>query len=158
MTTDAFEHSGPTQTSGAGRLGALAGVTPIVMFIGWTFVSRWSGSTRDFLVALAAICAVAVIAGWIVGCRSGGSIRSGLLDVVAYPAVAWLIWLPIGVLLSTLSGVADGTVSDPAAAIASKGFLLLYGLVSSLYVIPLMTPFGAGWAVTYYALRRGMPI
>jgi hypothetical protein len=36
--------------------------------------------------------------------------------------------------------------------------VLLYGLASSLYVIPLLTPFGAGWSLTYHLLRRGMSV
>ncbi len=76
----------------------------------------------------------------------------------AYPVVAWLLVLPVGVIGSTLTGVVDGSLSDPAAVVTSMFFMLLYGAASALYVIPFLTPFGAGWALTYYLLRRGMRV
>jgi hypothetical protein len=128
------------------------------MFLAWTSISGWSGTPIEFIQAITGIAAIALIAGWIVGGRSVRSIRGTLFGIVAYPAVAWLIALPIGVVASTWSGVIDGSVRDPAAVIASSFFLLLYGAVSALYLIPLLTPFGAGWAFTYYLLRRGMGV
>lgn len=136
MTTDALEHDGPTQTSAAGRLGALAAITPIAMFVAWIAITGWSGTSADLIRATAAIASIAVLTGWIIGARSHGSVRHTVVGVLAYPALAWLVMLPIGAIVST------------------QPWLVLYGLVASLYVIPLLTPFGIGWSLTYYALRR----
>ena len=110
------------------------------MFLAWTAISHWGGTPVEFVQALAVISAIALIAGWIVGGRSGRRIRSIVFDVIAFPAVAWLIFLPVAAIWSTWP------------------WGLVYGLVATLYVIPLLTPFGAGWAVTYYLLRRGMDV
>ena len=133
MTTDAFEQGGPIQTSAAGRLGALAGITPIAMFIAWVAMTGWSGTAAD-------IASIAVLTGWIVGARSRGSVRHTVVGVLAYPALAWLVMLPIG------------------AIVSAEPWGVLYGLVASLYVIPLLAPFGFGWSLTYYALRRAMRV
>jgi hypothetical protein len=156
MTTETPEHDEPARSLPAARLGVIAGVTPVVMFIAWSMISPWDGTPVEFVQGLAIIAAIALVAGWIVGGRSGRSFRSMLLDTVAYPAVAWLIVLPIGVVGSTWTGVLDGSLGDPAEVFTSMFFLLLYGAVSAIYVIPLLTPFGAGWALTYYLMRRGM--
>ena len=140
MTTDAFEQGGPIQTSAAGRLGALAGITPIAMFIAWVAMTGWSGTSADLIRATAAIASIAVLTGWIVGARSRGSVRHTVVGVLAYPALAWLVMLPIGAMVST----------EPRG--------VLYGMVASLYVIPLLAPFGFGWSLTYYALRRAMRV
>jgi len=134
MTTDAFEQSRPTRTSA--RKGALAGITPVAMFFAWIAMTGWSGTSADLIRATVAIASVSVLTGWIVGARSRGSIRHTVVAVLAYPALAWLVMLPIGAIVSTTP------------------WGVLYGLVASLYVIPLLTPFGLGWSLTYYALRR----
>ncbi len=158
MTTDALGHDERRRPSAAARLGAIAGVTPVAMFLIWIGISGWGGTPFEFVQGLAIIAAIAVVAGLIVGGRSGRSVRSLLLDAVAYPAVAWAFVLPIGVVGSTWTRVIDGSLSDPAGVVTSMFFLLLYGAVSAIYLIPLLTPFGAGWAVTYRALRRGMRV
>jgi hypothetical protein len=135
MTTHSLEHHGPARPPAAARLGAVAALTPIVMFVSWVAISGWGGTAADLIRALAVIGSIAVVAGWIVGSRSSGSVRHAVVGVVAYPAVAWFVMLPISALSTGAWGVA-------------------YGLVSSLYVIPLLTPFGIGWSLTYYALRR----
>jgi hypothetical protein len=158
MTTDALEQDGQARPSGARRLGAIAGVTPVAMFVAWTAISGWGGTAIEFVQGLAIIAGIALVAGWIVGGRSGRSIRSVLLDTIAYPVVAWLLVLPVGVIGSTWTGVIDGSLNDPAAVVISMLFMLLYEAASALYLIPFLTPFGAGWAVTYYILRRRMGV
>ena len=140
MTTEARAHDERTRPLAAARLGAIAAVTPVMMFLAWTAISHWGGTPVEFIQLLAVISAIALVAGWVVGGRSGRTIRSILLDAIAFPTIAWLIFLPIAAIWSTWP------------------WGLLYGLVSSLYVIPLLTPFGAGWALTYYLLRRGMGV
>ena len=138
MTTDALEHDGPTRTSAAARLGAVAGVTPVAMFVSWIAITGWSGTSADLIRATAAMALIAVLTGCIIGARSSGSVRHTVVGVLAYPALAWLVMLPIGAIFS------------------SSPWVVLYGIVASIYVIPLLTPFGIGWALTYYALRRAM--
>jgi hypothetical protein len=157
MATNALEND-TRAPSDIRRLGAIAAATPITMYLVWNVISGWGGTRIEFIRATAVLLVIAIAAGWIVGGRSGRSIRSALLDCLAYAAVAWLITLPIGVIGSTWAGVSDGTFADPIAALGSMGPLLLYGLVSSFYVIPLLTPFGAGWSLTYHLLRRGMGV
>lgn len=157
MATEAVENDLRSR-SRIRRLGAIASITPIAMYVVWNQISGWGGTPIEFVQATAILLAIAITAGWIVGGRSGHSIHSALLDCVAYAAVAWLITWPIGVIGSTWAGVSDGTFADPIAALGSMGPLLLYGLVSSFYVIPLLTPFGAGWSLTYHLLRRGMGV
>ncbi len=158
MTTDPLEHDDPTPASAAARLGALAATTPIVMFLAWAIISGGIGTSMEFLLALCVGSGIAVVAGWVVGSRTGSSVRGSLFGAIAYVAVGWLVALPVGAIWSTWARVKEGTVSGPADVLASMGFLLLYGLVSSLYVIPLLTPFGAGWALTNFALRRAMRV
>ncbi len=154
MTTEAL-NSDRSSRSHISRLGAIAAFTPVAMYLAWNRISGWGGTPIEFARATAVLMAIAIAAGWIVGGRSGHSIRIALLDCVAYAAVAWLITLPIGVIGSTLTG---GAFASPIAAVGSVGSGLLYGLASSLYVIPLLTPFGAGWSLTYHLLRRGMRV
>jgi hypothetical protein len=158
MTTEAREHGERTRPSAAPRLGALAGVTPVVMFLAWNAISGWGGTPIQFAQSMAVISVIAIVAGWIVGGRSDRSIRSVILDTVGFAVVAWLLVLPIGVVGSTWTGVVDGSLGDPAAVVISTFFLLLYGAVSGIYLIPFLTPLGAGWSLTYYLLRRGMHV
>ena len=158
MTTSSLEQDGRPRPPTASRLGAIAGVTPVAMFVAWTTISGWGGTTIEFVQGLAIIAAIALVAGWVVGGRSGRSVRSVLLDTIAYPVVAWLLVLPVGVIGSTWTGVVDGSLSEPAAVVTSMFFMLLYWAASALYLIPFLIPFGAGWAVTYYVLRRGMGV
>jgi hypothetical protein len=158
MTTDTLGHAERPRPSTGARLGALAGVTPVLMFLAWNGIFGWGGTPIEFIQGLVIIAAIALVAGWIVGGRSRRSVRSVLLDTVAYPVVVWLLVLPISVVGSTWTGVVEGSLGDPAAVVTSMLFLLLYGAASAIYLIPFLIPFGAGWALTYYLLRRGMRV
>lgn len=138
----------------AGRLGALAGIAPSLMLAVWTGISGWGGTPVEFVFALSILSAVAIVAGWVVGPRIGPSIRSTLLGVVAYTVVACLTYVPVGVAGSTWQGVQDGSLADPVAVVTRLAGGLAYGLVSSIWVVILLLPFGAGWMVTYRLLQR----
>lgn len=138
----------------AGRLGALAGIVPTLMLAVWTWISGWGGTPGEFVLALSILSAVAIVAGWIVGSRVGSSTRSTMLGVVAYAATAWLIYVPVGVIGSTWQGVQDGSVADLGTVAVRTTGGLAYGLVSSIWVVILLLPFGAGWMLTYRLLQR----
>jgi len=139
----------------AGRLGALAGVAPSSMLAVWIWISGWGGTPGEFVLALSMLSIVAIVAGWIVGSRAGSSIPSTLLGVVAYALVAWLIYVPSAIIVSTWQGVRDGSIADLGSVAVRTAGGLAYGLVSSLWVVILLLPFGAGWMLTYRLLRRG---
>lgn len=136
------------------RLGALAGLAPILAFLAWTSIAHWHGTPAEFLLPLVTVSIVAVATGWIVGSRLGSSIRSSLLGVVAYAAVAWLIYLPVGVIGSTWQGIGDGRISDPQGLLVAVLGPLAYGLVSSAWVVVYLAPFGAVWVATFRLLHR----
>lgn len=156
MTTDALEHDGPTRRTHAGRLGALAGVTAIVMFIAWIAISGWSGTDGGFVQAVAQISIGAVVAGWIVGRRVGRSLLGWLLGLVTYGVVAWFVVLPLNVAGSLWEELRTGQVSGLPGILVAAGGYLLYGLVSSLYAFVYLMPFGAGWILTFLLLRRAV--
>lgn len=153
MTTDALEHDGPTRRTRAGRLGTLAGLTPVTMFIAWIAISGWSGTTGEFFLAVAQIAIGAVVAGWIVGRRIGRSILGGLLGLVTYGLIAWLVLLPFNAVGSTWEGLRTGQVSGPIGIVVAAGDYLLYGAVISMYAFVFLIPFGAGWILTFLLLR-----
>ena len=140
--------------TGAGRLGAVAAVTPMAMYLAWIAISGWSGDARQFALAAAEITLGAVAAGWIVGGRVGRSVAASLLGLVAYGFVAWLVLLPLNVAGSTWEDVRSGRVSDLLGVVVAAGGYLLYGLVSGIYALVFLLPFGAGWVVTFLILRR----
>jgi hypothetical protein len=156
MTTDALEHDGPARRTHAGRLGALAGVTPVVMFVAWNAIFGWGGTNSGFVQAVAQISFGAVVAGWIVGGRVGRSLRGRLLGLVTYGVVAWLVVLPLNVAGSTWEGLRTGQVSGLPGILVAAGGYLLYGLVSSLYAFVYLMPFGTGWILTFLLLRRAL--
>lgn len=124
------------------------------MFVALNSIGRWNGTPSEFLLALTAVLIVAVVAGWIVGSRIGSSIRSSLLGVIAYAGAAWLSFVPFGVIQGTWQRVQDGGATDPTAVVAAMVGLLAYAFVSSIYIVPLLVPFGAVWMVAFRLLRR----
>lgn len=154
MTTDVLAHDGPTRRPSAGRLGALAGLTPIAMFGAWIVIAGWGGTTSEFVLAAAQIALAAVVAGWIVGGRVGRSIPAHLIGLVAYGFVARLVVLPLNVVGSTWEELRAGRVSDLVGIVLAAGGYLLYGFVSAIYAVVFLLPFGAGWLVTFLILRR----
>lgn len=156
MTTHALNHDGPARMTDAGRLGALAAVTPIAIFIAWIAISGWGGTDSGFVQAVAQISFGAVVAGWIVGRRVGRSLRGWLLGLVTYGVVAWLVVLPLNVAGSTWEGLQTGQVSGLPGILVAAGGYLLYGLVGSLYAFVYLMPFGTGWILTFLLLRRAV--
>ena len=154
MTTRVVANDGPDRRPSAGRLGALAGVTPIAMYGAWIAISGWGGTTSEFWLASAQIVLGAVVAGWIVGGRLGRSIPAHLIGLVGYGFVARLVLLPLNVVGSTWEELRHGRVSDPAGIVVAAGGYLLYGFVSAIYTVVFLLPFGAGWLVTFLLLRR----
>jgi hypothetical protein len=154
MTTDVLADVGPARRRSAGRLGALAGVTPLAMFGAWIAISGWGGTAGEFVRAAAEIALGSIVAGWIVGGRLGRSIAARLIGLVAYGYVAWLVLLPLNVAGSTWEELRSGQVSDPVGVVLAAGGYLLYGLVSGIYAAVFLLPFGAGWIVTFLLLRR----
>ena len=154
VTMDVLANDGPTRRPSDGRIGALASVTPIVMFGAWIAISGWSGTVGGLVVALTQITLGAVAAGWIVGGRIGGSFRGRVLGFVAYAFVAWLVLLPLNVVGSAWEDVQSGRTSDLGEVVLSTGGYLLYGTVLGIYALVFLLPFGAGWIVTFTLIRR----
>lgn len=136
------------------RLGVLAGIAPGVMFVALNSIAGWYGTPGEFLLPLTMILIVAVVAGSVVGSRIGSSTRSSLLGVIAYAGAAWLTFVPFGVIQGTWQRVQDGGATDPAVVVAAMVGLLAYAFVSSIYVVPLLVPFGGVWMVAFRLLRR----
>ena len=151
--TSATWDEGPALPPSAGRLGALAAVTPIAMFGAWIGFSGWVDPAGEVAVAVTAIAFGAAIAGWIVGGRIGRSIPKGL-GFVVYPVVAWFVLLPINVAGGTLVDLHAGRLVDAIGVLVAATGYLLYGLVAGVYVFFFLLPFGAGWLVTFLILRR----
>lgn len=141
-------------TTAAGRLGALAAVTPLAMYGAWLAIAGWGNSPSQLGIATAQIALGAVVAGWIVGGRVGRSLRSYIFGLVAYGLVGRLVLLPIDVVGSSWQDLQAGRVADLAGVVVSAGGYLAYGLVSSIYVSVYLLPFGAGWMATFILLRR----
>jgi hypothetical protein len=154
MTIGVLAHDGPTRRPSAGRLGALAAATPIAMFVAWIAISGWGGVTGAFVLAATQIALGAVVAGWIVGGRMGRSMLGHVVGLVAYGFVAYLVLLPLNVVGSTLGDVQSGRLSDLGGVVLAAGGYLLYGAVAGLYATVYLLPFGAGWIVTFFLLRR----
>ena len=89
-----------------------------------------------------------------VGGRLGRSVAASLLGLVSYGFVAWLVLLPLNVAGSTWEDVRSGRVSDLLGVVVAAGGYLLYGLVSGIYALVFLLPFGTGWMVTFLILRR----
>ncbi len=134
-------------------IGAFAGLTPTLMLFAWLQITGWSGDASQLAVAIFLLGAVAVAAGVIVGPRLGAGIRASLVGVIAYALVAWSIYVPVGVIASTVGGIADGTLQGVAAIVGSVVGYLAYALVTSLYVWIFLVPFGIGWILTVRILR-----
>ena len=124
------------------------------MYVAWLAITGWGGTAGEFALATVEIALGAIVAGWIVGGHVGRSIGSRLLGLFAYVFVARLVLLPLNVLGSTWDDVQSGRVSDFPAILVAAGGYLLYGLVSAIYTVVFLLPFGAGWIVTYLILRR----
>jgi len=135
-------------------LGALAGIAPGVMFVALNSIMGWHGTLGEVLVPLTVVLIAAVVAGWVVGSRIGSSTRSSLLGVIAHAGVAWLTFVPFGVIQGTWQRVQDGGATDPVAVVVAMVGLLAYAFVSSVYVVPLLVPFGAVWMVAFRLLGR----
>jgi len=150
----ALPHHGPTPRPSAGRLGALAAVTPVAMFGAWIAISGWGGTPLELVRGLAAIGLGAVAAGWIVGARVGRSIAGRLVALVAYGLVAYLLLLPFNVAGAIWEDVVAGRIPSVVELVAAAGGYLVYGLVSGLYVSVYLIPFGTGWMATFLILRR----
>jgi hypothetical protein len=154
VTTSAFAHDGPTRPPFAGRLGALAGVTPIAMFGAWVAISGWGGAPIELVRGRVAISLGAVAAGWIIGVRLGDSITGLLVGLVTYGPVAYLLLLPLNVAGATFGDLQAGRLSDAVGIVVAATGYLLYGLVAGIYTFVFLLPFGAGWIVTFLILRR----
>ena len=154
MTMGALAHDGPTRRPSAGRIGALAAVTPVAMYLTWIAISGWGGDPNRFALATVELTLGAVASGWILGGRLGRSVAASLLGFVAYGFVAYLLLLPLNVAGSTWEDVQSGRVSDLLGVVVAAGGYVLYGLTTGIYVSLFLLPFGAGWMVTFLLLRR----
>ena len=126
----------------------------MAMYLAWIAITGWGGDASQFALATAEITLGAVAAGWIVGGRLGRSVAASLLGLVSYGFVAWLVLLPLNVAGSTWEDVRSGRVSDLLGVVVAAGGYLLYGLVSGIYALVFLLPFGTGWMVTFLILRR----
>ena len=154
MTADVADDDVPAHRLSAGRLGAIAGITPVSMLAGWIAISGWGGTAVELIVAGAVVVVAAVVAGWIVGGRLGRSLPAHVVGVFAYGFVAWLVVLPINVVVATWDGMRSGQVSGLLAAVLAAGGYLLYGALTGVYAVLFLLPFGAGWLATFVFLRR----
>lgn len=124
------------------------------MFVALNSIVGWYGTLGESFLPLTMVLIAAVAAGWIVGPRIGSSIRSSSLGVIAYAGAAWLTFVPFAVVQGAWQRVQDGGAADPTAVVAAMVGLLAYASVSSIYIVPLLVPFGAVWMVAFRLLRR----
>ena len=156
MTTAGSAEEGTPRRLSDRRVGALAAVTPIAVYLAWNAIAGWGGSVGQFVLATAEIALGAGVAGWIVGGRIGRSIPGRILGLVAYGFVGTLVLLPLNVAGSTLDDVHGGRVGGTLEVVGAAFGYLAYGLVSSLYVSVFLLPFGAAWMATFILLRRAV--
>jgi hypothetical protein len=154
MTTGALADDRTPNRPSRGRIGAVAAVTPVTMFLAWNVIAGWGNSGGAFLLATLEITLGALVAGWIVGGRIGRSIPRHILGLFAYGFVGALVLLPLNVAGSTLGDVGTGRVSSLLEVVAAAVGYVVYGLVSAAYLAVFLLPFGAGWLVTFLILRR----
>jgi hypothetical protein len=154
MATSSLGHLGAAHRSAAARLGALAGATPIGMFVAWAALSGWTGSVGSFVLVLAEIGIGAVGAGWIIGRFIDGTARRWFIGLLTYGVVGWMVVLPINAAGSTWAAFDSGRLTGPSDLLLSAAGYLLSGAVVSLYGFVYLLPFGAGWSLTMAVLRR----
>ena len=154
MTTRDIADRGSAGRLSDRRLGALAAVTPVTVYLAWNVNAGWGSSGGAFLLATLEIALGAVVAGWVVGGRVGRSLPRHILGLVAYGFVGALVLLPLNVAGSTLGDVRAGRVSGVLEVVEAMAGYLVYGLVSAAYIAVFLLPFGAAWMVTFVLLRR----
>ncbi len=154
MTTSASAHDGSTSGVDAGLLGALAGVTPVVMFAVWIAISGWGGTGTTLLVATGELAIAAVVAGWIVARWVGQSMPRQLLGIILFGLVGRLIVLPLDIVGSLFEEWRSGQTTSLGGIVVAAGGYLLYGLVAAIYTTLYLVPFGIGWLATFVLLRR----
>ncbi len=156
MTTRAVADGGSTGRPSDRRLGALAPVMPVTMYLAWNLIAGWGSSGGPFLLATLEIALGAVVAGWIVGRRVGRSIPGYILGVVSYGFVGWLVLVPLNVVGSTAADLQDGRISGLLEIVVAAAGYAVYSLPTGIYAGLFLLPFGVGWIVTFVVLRRAL--
>jgi len=156
MTTRAVADSGSAGRPSGGRLGALAAVTPMTMYLAWNVIGGWGSSGGAFLLATLEIALGALVAGWIVGGRMGRSIPGYILGLVSYGLVGWLVLVPLNVVGSTVADLQDGLISGLLEIVVAAVGYAVYSLPTGIYAVLFLLPFGATWIVTFVLLRRAL--
>ena len=156
MTTRSVADGGSAGRPSGGRLGVLAAIAPVTMFLAWNLIAGWGSSGGAFLLTTLEITLGAVVAGWIVGGRVGRSVPGHILGLVAYGLVGALVLLPLNVAGSTLGDVQAGRISGVLEVVVATAGYLVYGFVSAAYIAVFLLPFGAAWMVTVVLLRRAL--
>lgn len=139
-------------TMGPRPIGALAGLAPAMLMIGYYVVTG-----GPITSGLAAIAAVAVAAGWLVGPMLRGSLREALIAMVAYFMVGYLLHLALGAVLSMWGDVPGGPMGDPGAAIGALAGRILVGLVYLPVWAFFLAPVALVWVVAVRAIRGRVP-
>ena len=153
MTIATLANDGPRQAPSAGRIGALAAVTPIVMFGAWFGIAGWVGSAGGLALFVGEMALGAAAAGWIIGRRLGRSLSDAIMGFLVFGLVAWLVVLPLNVAAGSVMDLQSGKVADAIGLLAAPAGYLLYGLVVGIYASVFLLPFGLGWVVTFFILR-----
>jgi hypothetical protein len=120
----------------------------------WFVSTGWVGSAGGLAFFVGEVAVGAVAAGWIVGRRLGRSLTDAIVGLLFYGLVAWLVLLPLNVAAGTVMDLQTGRVSDAVGLLAAPAGYLLYGLVAGVYASVFRLPFGLGWVVTFFILRR----
>ena len=156
MTTRAVADGGSAGRPSGGRLGALAAVTPVTMYLAWNAIAGWGSSGGAFLLATLEITLGAVVAGWIVGGRVGRSIPGHILGLVAYGFVG-AARPPAAQRRRLDSGdLQDGRISGLLEIVVAAVGYVVYSLLIGIYAVLFLLPFGAAWIVTFVLLRRAL--
>lgn len=130
------------------RIGALAGLAPAVMILGWYFATG-----GPLIPGLALIVAACVVAGWLVGPCATGPIRADVLAMFGFFVIGYLLHSTAGIGLTTLLGWQAGAAVDPheafreaaAAWLARVAYLPVFGVF--------LSPAALAWLLTLRTLR-----
>jgi hypothetical protein len=133
---------------GSRRIGALAGLAPATVMIGYYVVTG-----GPITPGLGAIAAVAVAAGWLVGPTTGGSPREAPVAMVAYFMIGYLLFVALVAVLAIWGDVPGGPMRDPGTAIGTLAGRILLGLVYLPVWAFSFAPVALVWVVAVWAIR-----
>jgi len=132
----------------ARRIGALAGLAPAGVILGWHI-----GTGGPFTPGLIEIAAACVLAGWLIGPRATGRIRDDIVATVGFFVVGYLIETSATIALSTVEDLRVGASTDPVSVIRD-GAMLWLGRFAYMPVFGVfLSPAALTWILAVRFLR-----